>query len=393
MRRFVDIAYTGVAAVLLHPLRSGVTVACVVAVLAPYLAGLGVSKGVAEQAAESIRSGADMYVTGERFGRTAPLPLERAQGIRALDGVTRVVPRIVGRLTLGKDDEEAVLVGISPRDLPSGLRCVEGTLYDPASLNDLVIGTELARRLGLHVGSLIPPFYQNPQGERVSRIVGVFRSDVSLWQARLILTSFATASAVFAERDTASDLLVYCRAGYEEAVSRSILRLPATGGVAPRLRVATARDLDVLLPRGLLHREGIFNLHFLLGFAVSILVVLVTSGFGLAERRREIGILKATGWQTDEVLWRSVAESVVLAVAAAALSVLLAFAWLRLFNGYWVASLFLAGVGTVPAIRIPARLTPVPALVALVMSLAVVMIGTLYASWRAATVPPTEAMR
>ncbi len=393
MRRFVDIAYTGVAAVLLHPLRSGVTVACVVAVLAPYLAGLGVSKGVAEQAAESIRSGADMYVTGERFGRTAPLPLERAQGIRALDGVTRVVPRIVGRLTLGKDDEEAVLVGISPRDLPSGLRCVEGTLYDPASLNDLVIGTELARRLGLHVGSLIPPFYQNPQGERVSRFVGVFRSDVSLWQARLILTSFATASAVFAERDTASDLLVYCRAGYEEAVSRSILRLPATGGVAPRLRVATARDLDVLLPRGLLHREGIFNLHFLLGFAVSILVVLVTSGFGLAERRREIGILKATGWQTDEVLWRSVAESVVLAVAAAALSVLLAFAWLRLFNGYWVASLFLAGVGTVPAIRIPARLTPVPALVALVMSLAVVMIGTLYASWRAATVPPTEAMR
>ena len=77
-------------------------------------------------------------------------------------------------------------------------------------------------------------------------------------------------------------------------------------------------DLLALLPRGLLHREGIFNLLFLLAFVVGILVLLVTSGLGLTERRREIGILKATGWQTDEVLLRSLAESFCLSLAGPA---------------------------------------------------------------------------
>jgi ABC-type antimicrobial peptide transport system permease subunit len=143
----------------------------------------------------------------------------------------------------------------------------------------------------------------------------------------------------------------------------------------------------------LLHREGIFNLHFLLACVVGALVILVTSGFGLTERRREIGILKATGWQTDEVLLRSLVESFLLGLLGASLAVLLTYAWLRGLNGFWVASVFLAGVGAWPEFPIPFRLTPVPALLALIFSLVMVMSGTLYSTWRAATVSPREAMR
>src|SRR5262249_6375071 len=161
------------------------------------------------------------------------------------------------------------------------------------------------RRLRLRVGDLLPPFYYNPQGERLSKVVGVFKSDVSLWQANLILTSFDTAAAIFNQRGLATDLLVSCRPGYQEQVRSAILR-PLTprragAGGQVRPRVTSREDLRALLPSGLLHREGIFNLHFLLAFVVGILVVLATSGVGLSERRREIGILKATGWQTDEI--------------------------------------------------------------------------------------------
>jgi ABC-type lipoprotein release transport system permease subunit len=403
MAKFLEIAGTGVAAILLHPLRSLVTVAALVVVLIPYLAGIGLSKGVEREAEASIRFGPDLYVSGQQFGRTVPIPLTAVAQIRKIDGVIEVTPRIVGRVVLGKENEEAVIVGMPREKFPAVIACVEGALSEGTTMNkvvatnELVVGTELARRLNLRVGSLIPPFYHNDRGDRVSKVVGIFKSDVSLWQANLVFTSFETAAAIFNQEGLATDLLVDCRPGYEHAVRTAILKtlsfpsLEGKGMIGPN--VVAREDLQAILPGGLLHREGIFNLHFLLAFTVGILAVLVTSGFGLSERRREIGILKATGWQTDEVLLRSVVESFLLALAGASLSLLAAFVWLKLLNGYWIAGIFLAGVAKAPGFAVPFRLTPLPTLLAFLLALVVIMTGTVYSSWRAATAPPREAMR
>jgi ABC-type lipoprotein release transport system permease subunit len=397
MAKFLEIAGTGVTAILLHPLRSLVTVAALVVVLIPYLAGIGLSKGIEEDARASIRFGPDLYVSGQQFGRSVPIPLTAIAEIRKIDGVIAVTPRIVGRVVLGKDNEEAVLVGM-PRDrFPGSITCVEGGLPEGTEINELVVGTELARRLKLHVGSMIPPFYHNVHGERLSQVVGIFKSDVSLWQAKLVFTTFESAAAIFNQEGLATDLLVDCRPGYDEPVRTTILRtlsFPSSVGkgmIGPR--VVAREDLQAILPGGLLHREGIFNLHFVFAFVLGMLAVLVTSGFGLSERRREIGILKATGWQTDEVLLRSIIESFLLGLAGASLSLLAAFVWLKWLNGYWIAGIFLAGVDKAPGFTVPFRLTPLPSLLAFLLGLVMIMTGTVYSSWRAATVTPREAMR
>jgi ABC-type lipoprotein release transport system permease subunit len=397
MRSFLALGYTGLAALLQYPLRSAATIGCVVAILLPYTAGLGLSKGVQEQAEDAVRFGADLYVTGEQFGKEVPIPTARAAKIKKIDGVTEVVPRIVARVFPGTRHEEAVLVGMPPEHFPTGVTCVEGKLPGTSNMNELVLGTELARRLDKQVGDRIRPFYHSAQGDRLSIVVGIFRSDVAIWQSNLMLSSFKTAAAICNQEGLATDLLVYCRPGYQASVRAEILRadpLPVPGSEGRvTLKVTTREDLQALLPQGLLHREGIFNLHFLVAFAVGILTILVTSGFGTSERRREIGILKATGWQTDEVLYRGLVESFLLSVAGAALSVILAFVWLRLFNGYWIASVFLAGVDVRPDFPVPFRLTPVPVLLSFLVAAVLVMTGTLYSTWRAATVSPREAMR
>ncbi len=395
MRHLPAIAATGVTAVRLHPLRSAVTAACVVAALTPYLVGLGLAQGLEEEARRSAEHGADLYVSGEQFGRPAPLPLSAAAEVQAVPGVTAVVPRVVGRVELGKDRVRAVVVGV-PRDhFPAGLECVEGRLPAGGPRNELVVGSELARRLNLGVGSLVPPFYHSRGGERVSEVVGVFRSDVSLWQARLVVTSLETAAHIFDQPGLATDLLVWCRPGGQEAVRAAVLRRESLGGPGSqaRPRVLTRDELLSVLPQGPRHRGGVFTALFVPAFALAVLAVLVTSGAGLRERRREVAVLKATGWQTDEVMLRGLVESLVIALAGAALSVLLASAWLGLFNGYPVAGVFLPGADTAPNFPVPWRLTPVPALVGLVVSLVVVAGGTLYPTWRAAATPPREAMR
>src|SRR5205823_3663306 len=153
-------------------------------------------------------------------------------------------------VVLGRDGVSAVLVGLPRGRWPAAVDCVEGRLPADGPLNEFAVGTELARRLGLGVGSLIPPFYHNDQGERVSRVVGVFKSDVSLWQANLILTTLDTALAVFNQRGLATDLLVDCRPGYQESVRAQIEALGPLGpAVAPR--VTAREDLQALLPVGL----------------------------------------------------------------------------------------------------------------------------------------------
>lgn len=392
MRHLLDIAHTGLTAVLLHSLRSLVSVVALVVVLLPYLVGLGLSKGLQAEAEASVGFGADLYVTGSRFGRPAPLPLSAVSAVRAFDCVIEVVPRIVGEVLLGKERLHAVLVGVPTERLPAWSACIDGELpHGGGGPNQLVIGTTLARRLNLKVGSVLLPFYHAERGERLSRIVGVFRPDAPLWQANLVLTTFDTAAHLFDQAGLATDLLLWCRPGSQAEVSQRIEQSQLLGDM--QARVTAREDLRALLPRGLLHREGIFNLHFVLVFVVGILVLLVTSGVGLAERRREIGILKATGWQTDEVLLRGAVEGICLSLVGACTALLLAWLWLRLFNGWGVAGFFLTGSGATPDFQVPFQLTPVPALLALVLSLVIVLSGTLASLWRAATVAPREAMR
>jgi ABC-type lipoprotein release transport system permease subunit len=395
--RLVEIAKTGLTALLLHPARSSATICALLAMLVPYLTGISLAQGIERDARLSLRAGGDLYVSGSQFGRSVPLPVALVPRIRELEGVVDVVPRIVGRLTLGREAVDVVLVGVPESRFPDSISCIDGRLPRAAELNEFVVGTGLARRLKLSAGARLPPFYHSSRGERVSTIVGVFQSDISIWQSQLMFTTFETAGEIFDQEGLATDLVVRCQPGYEDHVQRAIRRTAqvpsASIGGTMQLQATSRTELDVLAAGGQSHREGIFNLHFVLAFVIGILVLLVTSGFGLPERRREIGILKATGWQTDEVLLRSLSESLLLSVGGASFSILLAYVWLKVFNGYGIAGILIPGVGAAPGFTVPFRLTPVPALLAYVIAIAITMSGSIWSSWRSAIVPPDEAMR
>jgi ABC-type lipoprotein release transport system permease subunit len=391
MRAFLEVARTGLTSVVLHPVRSAVTVAALVSVLLPYLAGLGISRGIREDAEAAIRHGADLYVSAVKLGKSAPIPLDSIKEIQDIPGVISVTPRIVGRIELGKDRTSAVLVGIPVRNFPESFECVDGRLYRGGTRNELVIGTDLARRLSLDVGDVIPPFYRNARGERISEVVGIFESDVAIWQARLIVTSFETAAHILDQPGLATDLLIRCQPGFETEIARTIERTLKLDDERPR--VVTRDELSSIVPQGPRQRGGAFTAVYVLAFSVGVLVVLVTSGFGQSERRREIGILKAVGWQSDQLLLRCLVENLALSVCGAALAIIGAFVWLRIFNGWWIAQVLLNGVDRAPAFQIPFRLGTQSVLIAFLVAAVVVLTGSLFSTWKAAITPPRHSMR
>jgi ABC-type lipoprotein release transport system permease subunit len=393
---WLEIARTGVTCLGLQPWRSTATVACVVAALGPYLAGVAISGGLALDSEHSIEGGADLYITGRQFGRAVPLPLDAVEKVAGLPGVIDAVPRIVGKLTIGQERHSAVVVGLPVTKLPKVVPFVDGRLFTDEKANQLVVGSALAARLKLKVGSMIPPFYQNRRGEHVSQVVGIFAFDSPLWQANMIFTSFDTAARLFDQPGLATELLVYCQPGTEQELARAISRkLHWTAADDSRLevRVTGREELNALWSAAAAHRDGVFQLHWMLVLIVAILAVLVTSVLGSSERRSEVGILKAIGWRTDEVLLRAAVEGLLLSLAGASLAVMLDWVWLRMANGYGIAHLFLPSLGFSPQVRIPFHLVPVPVVLGAVLSWVVVTAGSLYATWRTAMTPPASALR
>lgn len=403
MGGFIAVARSGVGAVLLHPMRSVATVAAVTAMLVPVVTGLAVSEGLADESRDAARFGADLVVTGLRFGRPAPIPLTAMEALRAIPEVTSVRPRIVGAIQMGVAREDVVVVGLDPPGGPSGLGAagdvtvVEGRLFAPGAANEAVVGSRLAARLGLSPGARIPPFYTDREGERWTDVVGVFRSDLPMWEANVVLTSFETAQRFFDERGHATQLLVTCDAGYAEAIREAILRMPtlapSLSGDPLRPRVFARADVEATLARGAAFGAGAFALHFVLLFAAAVPLLVVATGAGLRERLRETGVLKMLGWGTDDVLLRAFVESLTLAVIAASLSVILSALWLGPLGARGIAAVLLPGADADPGFGVPWRLTPGPVAIAAALSLAIVLVGTLPSSWRAASAEPMEAMR
>ena len=393
-RRFAEISRSGVNATLLHPLGSATTIASLAAMLAPYLLGLGIARGIRDQAEDAIVAGADVYVSGTRFGRQAPVPRAVVHALRGLPGVRSAEARIVGAVKLGRE-QRAFLVGVEGSAMPAGADLVEGRMWSADTRNELVLGAELARQLGLRVGDVIPPFYHNDLGEHVSRVVGIFRATLPIWQSRLVFTSLATAAEVFAEPGCATTILLRCvpeyRAGIADAIHR--LDLTASGVRSSSLSVVTRDELGAILAERVFDREGGFAIAFMLAFAIGIPLLLTALAVGLGEQRRQIGLLKALGWRTDEVVLRGFVESLTLAALGTSVAILVVWLWVRVGNGIGVAHIFVPEAELVPGFAVPFRLLPVPLLLAAAAALAVTSLGSLWSAWRAAATAPADALR
>jgi ABC-type lipoprotein release transport system permease subunit len=321
------------------------------------------------------------------YGSNAPIELEMVDNIERLQGVTRVVPRIIGR-TYVRGRVLAVL-GIDPASVPGSLVLDRGRL--PMAKGEVIIGEGAAAYLNMNLGT---QFTINLRQSSTFEVVGLFRSASSIWNVDLLLMGFEDASNLFEMKGKATDLSVYTRPGYERIVD-VIVRLSEAEQERGKtvLRVQTRGLIHRYTQRGFNVKVGIFAGFYCLVFALGIPSLGVISGFGLAARKREIGVMKATGWQTEEVLEMVALENLLLSLVSFPIIFTAAAVWLHLFNGALIAGFFIPGREVLIPFSVPSRILPIPFVLGLIMTVILTMAGSIYSSWRSAVVPPSEALR
>lgn len=297
-----------------------------------------------------------------------------------------------------RDSAGVVLVAIDPgreRDLsfigdPETIAAGRA-LRGPADTG-VVLGRRLAERLETGVGRrvvVLSPDRGNEIAERGFRVVGLYRSENRDVEMQFVFTGLATAQSLLGVPGAVTEIGVRLRD--PEAVPAWVA---AARGRLPELEITPWTELAPLLV--VFHRT--FEGFMYVWFAVIFIIV----GFGLVntllmavfERVREIGLLEALGMRPAQVVGQILWEAVLLLAAGAALGSLAAWGTRWGLAGGIDLTRFAEGMALFQAAhRIYLKLVPGDVLAANLLVLGCGAAAACYPAWRAARIPPTQALR
>lgn len=265
----------------------------------------------------------DLTVQRLVAGRPALILEPHAQKIASIPGVIAVQPRVWGYYFVPALAGNFTVVGMgAQQDRSNPSRVLgQGRFPHPGTPGEVVLGESLARFLGMGVGDAftLPAGTSNPR----LQVVGLFRSSVALWSADVILMSAADARGVLqVPEGYATDLAVSLSTPDEAAVAARRI-----AEIVPGARILDRQLMDRTYDLTFGTRGGILSA-MLLPALVAFLVLAWDrlTGIGPGERR-EIGVLRAVGWKTGDVLAARLWENALTAAYGTGFGLLAAYVY------------------------------------------------------------------
>jgi putative ABC transport system permease protein len=341
-------------------------------------------------------SGAQNVQDGERGGDpvTTPIPAAVVREVAAVPGVHSAIGVVIvdGARVIGPDGK--VIGSAGPPRFGVGWRGEVGftelrTGRGPEAPEELAISAGLAKQGGFQVGDKLGVLTLQPK--RTFTLVGIFGytgdRDSLGGETRVAFTEPVAQQLMLGQPGTYSVVNVQARQGTSPETLRDAIQARLGGGYVVRTRQQVAADQasDV---------EGFlgFIRAFLLGFAgvalfVGVFLIFNTFSILVAQRTRELALLRALGAGRGQVLRSVLVEAVVVGLLAATIG---------LVAGLGVATLLRAVMEAQSGLRFPdAGLTlPGSAIVAsYLVGVLITVVAALLPALRASRVPPMAALR
>jgi putative ABC transport system permease protein len=339
--------------------------------------------------------GADVQVRGadsdtESFDGTplrAPLPLTLADKLKTVDGVSRVAPDLQGNAILVGKDGTAVRSGGAPTfgfafyDDDPVIKVVQGR--GPTNKSEIAVESTTLERSKLKVGDRTKALIgNNPESVTV---VGEVSFGAGLAGATLVLLDPQTAEKTFAPDGTVQTITLTATPG----VSQEQLRTSVAAVLPANAEAITGATLNADSKKQFEEGFG-FVTTFLLVFAgVSLFVggFIIANTFSMlvAQRTRELALLRAIGASRGQVLRVVLGEAAVLGVVGSLLG---------LGTGILLAAglkAFFKAIGLDITGGLPVQTRTVVA--SLLVGILVTLVSAILPAVRASRVAPVAAMR
>jgi len=348
-----------------RPMRTLLTVIGIAAAVGAFVSLVGLSRGIMRAWRHQLRD-KDTHLLAVRRGTIDVLSASVAESlaaqIREFPGVQHASGEL-GHLVTLETGDVGLLVGWEP----DSYLCPSGSRPD-----GVVVGQEVAALLGKKVGDSLKLVGETFPIVGVTKATGVFH-----------------ANSVFMLLQTMQELLQR-----EGKVTGFNVRVERPDD--PRALDLLRQRLDAAFPDLTFHETGKVGennraLWFIdamawststVALAIGLVVLLNTLLMSVAERTREIGILRAVGWSGARILALIVLESLGLAAVGSVMGVLLGLGGFELLSRAPMVRSFVE-----PAVDARLLLEVIGA------ALALGVFGGLYPAWRATRLDPVAALR
>ena len=338
---------------------------------------LGIAKGFTKSFADVYQShSVDIVVSREGTADRLSSSVDEsfADRIASVPGVSRAAGVLLETMSL--EDQE--IYGIPSMGIADGSWLLDDyelqseATADPTNKRRVILGVNLANRVGVQAGSEVMIF------EEPYTVSGVFKSQ-STWENGSMIFPLDQLQSL-SDRD---GQVTYINVVLEKPVGA------AKAAEAVENIEALDTKLNALTTDDFVETDTRMQLASAMAWMTSM-IALVLGAFGtlntmmtsVLERTREIGILRAMGWPRSRVVRMIVLESCLMAIAASVIGSLIAIALT------WMLSQSAAAQGILtPAIDVQVLLQGA------VIGLVIGILGALIPAWRASRLLPTEAFR
>ncbi|MHB1250484.1 MAG: ABC transporter permease, partial [Polaromonas sp.] len=326
--------------------RSAITVGGTAFGIAAFVFLFGYFDGFGEELIENstryLTGHAQLERTGFRKDYAPDLAFDGAQALllrlRAAPEVQAAAPRIQAQALASSAtrSEGIMLIGVEPqaeREVTFIHRTiVEGKPLAAGSDHDILIGRELARRLGVRLGEKVIVMAQAANGElgtSALRVGGIFSTESASFDGAMAFVTLSAAQSMLGLGDRVSTINLRLRD--RATLARSLVSLTqrlATPGLSLEPWQALLPQVDQMI--GL--TRVISNIVLAIAFVVVAIAIVNTVFMAVAERTREFGVMMALGTPAAAIRRMVVYETLVL--------MLLAF-----FIGYGIGALLVSYFG------------------------------------------------
>lgn len=324
-------------------------------------------------------------------GQRTPFRASVLSDVRSVPGVEQAQGIVSGYAQLVDPATGKAIGSFGPPTIGTSWSTIGGTWtikhgHPPSGPDQVVVDTETADRYGLTVGEQLEILFQGPPRElTIVGLAGYAEGNTSLFGATISFFDLPTAQSVLQRQGKFDEIDVVAAPGTDAAGLRQQIQRTLPPGVEAVTATTVAEEAQRAVAQGLgFVRTGLLVFAFVALF-VGAFIIFNTFSIIVAQRTRELGLLRALGASRRQVTRSVLLEAVVVGLFASAIGVgagILVAVGLRALMGAFLFKIPSTGL------QILARTV----IVSLVLGTLVTVFSAILPARRAAHVSPMQAL-
>jgi len=340
----------------------------------------------------ALESQPDFSLSRVEAGRVVDTPVEWIDKISDIDGIVDISPRVYGRYFYRPKEESFLVVGVdffdeqNQKELKNLIDGID--LKDFFSRDSMLVGEGVKEFLAEHFYSGDFSF-KTPTGKfKKVRIYDTIPHQSNLISNDMVVMPIDLAREIFGmSEDLSTDITFNVPNDSEWDTILTKLHL-----LFYDLRVVEKREIAKAYSSLYNYKGGLFLILYLITIVTFMLILYQRYSMVYSSEKREIGILRATGWSIGEIVKLKFYETLIVVVVSFVLGTVLAYIYVFVWGAPLLKEIFLGGANLKNQVEFAPTIN-MGLLSSIFLFYAVPLFGSiLIPVWRIAITSPKEAM-